>query len=110
MSSIEQHDFSIAKNNQDDQSTGKQLDYSGLNACAPSLEAQTHFAARLKELIAEHDDLDQAVASLLVASGCDDLVISRLKKRKLYLKDEISLAQVRLLGSPESGRGLNDRY
>jgi len=96
MSSMEQHNLFIAKNNQDDQLAGKHAGYSGPNACAPSLDAQTHFATRLKELIAEHNDLDQAVASLLSASGYDDLVISRLKKRKLHLKDEISLTEVRL--------------
>jgi hypothetical protein len=52
-------------------------------------------AIRLNELIAEHDDLDQAVASMLCNTGCDDLAIIRLKKRKLHLKDEIVCAQLR---------------
>ena len=102
MSSMDQHSFAIEKNNQKGQSPDKQPAYFGLNAFAPGLEAQAHFVARLKELIAEHDDLDLAVASLLRTSFCDDLVISRLKKRKLYLKDEISRAQVRPPGSAES--------
>jgi hypothetical protein len=48
---MEQHNLFIAKNNQDDQLAGKHAGYSGPNACAPSLDAQTHFATRLKELI-----------------------------------------------------------
>ena len=99
MSSIDQHNFSIAKDNR---GADKQPNYCGLNASVPTLEAQAWFVARLKELIAEHDDLDLAVASLLSAGCCDDLVVSRLKKRKLHLKDEISRAQGRLPGSAES--------
>jgi hypothetical protein len=99
---MEQHRFSIGKNNQGDPSPDNQPGYSGRNAPAPSFEAQAHFVERLNELIAEHDDLDLAVASLLSTGCCDDLVISRLKKRKLYLKDEISRAQVDLPGSAES--------
>ena len=42
-------------------------------------------------LIAEHDDLDSAITALLVAGTCDDLLIRRLKKRKLQLKDALAL-------------------
>jgi hypothetical protein len=69
-------------------------DYSGRNA--PVLASDTRsvcIACRLANLIEEHDDLDQAIASMLGASGCDDLVVNRLKKRKLHIKDEISQAQ-----------------
>jgi hypothetical protein len=47
---------------------------------------------RAAALVAEHDDLDRAIAALLDASICDDLLITRLKKRKLQIKDEIALA------------------
>ena len=47
---------------------------------------------RLAALIAEHDDLDAAISVLLEAGRRDDLLISRLKKRKLQIKDEIALA------------------
>ena len=47
---------------------------------------------RLAALVAEHDDLDTAITVLLETGGRDDLMISRLKKRKLQLKDEIALA------------------
>ena len=55
----------------------------------------THLAAhpdKLAALVAEHDDLDIAIAVLWAAGGRDDLMISRLKKRKLQIKDEIALA------------------
>jgi hypothetical protein len=97
MSSIDQHNFSITADNR---GAGQGLDCCGLTA--PTLEAQAGFVARLNELIAEHDDLDLAVASLLSTGCCDDLVISRLKKRKLHLKDEISHAQACLPGSAEN--------
>lgn len=49
--------------------------------------------ARIKEelhdLQAEHRDLDQVIAHLLVSPPDDDLLIRRLKKRKLSVKDRI---------------------
>ena len=48
--------------------------------------------SRLAALIAEHDDLDVAISVLLEAGKRDDLLITRLKKRKLQIKDEIALA------------------
>lgn len=49
-------------------------------------------SARLTALIEEHCDLDGAIAALLLSGNRDDLLISRLKKRKLQIKDEIALA------------------
>jgi hypothetical protein len=46
--------------------------------------------ARLALLVAEHADLDIAISALLEAGKCDDLLITRLKKRKLQIKDEIA--------------------
>lgn len=37
----------------------------------------------------EHQDLDQAISALLTVTPVDQLQISRLKKKKLLLKDEI---------------------
>ncbi len=45
---------------------------------------------RLAALIEEHNDLDEAIAAVLASVACDDLLVSRLKKRKLHLKDEIA--------------------
>jgi hypothetical protein len=46
--------------------------------------------ARLHFLNVEHDDLDAAIAALAVSGNADDLIITRLKKRKLRIKDEIA--------------------
>ena len=47
--------------------------------------------AKLAMLIQEHRDLDAAIAALFEAKSCDHLLITRMKKRKLQLKDEIAL-------------------
>jgi hypothetical protein len=59
------------------------LSVSSVNAFANNL--------RLAALIEEHNDLDEAIAAILASVACDDLLVSRLKKRKLHLKDEIAL-------------------
>jgi hypothetical protein len=46
--------------------------------------------AKLAELMQEHRDLDAAIAALAEAGSSDLLALSRLKKRKLQLKDEIT--------------------
>ncbi len=50
--------------------------------------------SRLHTLSLEHDDLDAAITALLKAGSCDGLLITRLKKRKLQLKDEIAFAML----------------
>jgi hypothetical protein len=47
-------------------------------------------SARLRALGVERDDLDIAIAGLLKAGTYDDLLVARLKKRKLQIKDEIA--------------------
>ena len=46
--------------------------------------------AKLTQLMQEHRDLDAAIAALAEAGSADLLSLSRLKKRKLQLKDEIT--------------------
>ena len=46
--------------------------------------------AKLAALIQEHRDLDTAIEAMQTAAVCDQLALSRLKKRKLQLKDEIT--------------------
>jgi hypothetical protein len=46
--------------------------------------------AKLAALIQEHRDLDAAIEALSLAGAGDQLALSRLKKRKLQLKDEIT--------------------
>jgi hypothetical protein len=45
--------------------------------------------AKLAQLLQEHRDLDAAIDALSSGGG-DQLALSRLKKRKLQLKDEIT--------------------
>ena len=45
--------------------------------------------ARLAELVQEHRDLDTAIAALIDQGGRDQIQLTRLKKRKLQLKDLI---------------------
>ena len=42
---------------------------------------------RLKQLRVEHRDLDQVIARLVTDPNVDQLMLKRLKKRKLMLKD-----------------------
>jgi hypothetical protein len=52
--------------------------------------------ARLATLVQEHRDLDAAIEAL-TQTGSDQLALSRLKKRKLQLKDEIAEINAALL-------------
>ena len=46
--------------------------------------------ARLKDLRQDHADLDSAIQALAAAPVPDLIVIGRLKRKKLALKDEIA--------------------
>jgi hypothetical protein len=56
--------------------------------------------ARLVELRTEHRDLDEAISRLTLAPSEDELMLRRLKKRKLLIKDRISTLE-RMLGPDE---------
>jgi hypothetical protein len=45
---------------------------------------------RLKELRVEHHDLDQVISRLVVDPHVDQIMLRRLKKRKLMIKDMIT--------------------
>lgn len=45
---------------------------------------------RIFALKVEHDDLDCAIDALVSANTHDDLIIARLKKRRLQIRDEIA--------------------
>jgi hypothetical protein len=45
---------------------------------------------RLQALKVAHDDLDAAIAALALSGNGDDLTLTRLKKHKLQLKDEMA--------------------
>lgn len=53
--------------------------------------------AQLHELQIEHRDLDQVIVHLIENPPPDDLLIRRLKKRKLVLKDRILLLEEQLV-------------
>jgi hypothetical protein len=48
------------------------------------------FIERLKELRIEHQDLDQVISRLVDDPHVDQIMLRRLKKRKLMLKDMIA--------------------
>ena len=48
---------------------------------------------RLEMLRIDHRDLDAAIDALTSAGAKDQLQIARLKKRKLKLKDQISMLE-----------------
>lgn len=58
---------------------------------------ETEIRRRLEALRAEHRDLDAAIAALVDSGTGDQLQIARLKKRKLKLRDEISLCEDQLI-------------
>jgi hypothetical protein len=53
--------------------------------------------AKLNELLTEHRDLDSAIDALVAAGSTDQVQVARLKKRKLRLKDEITMVQGQLV-------------
>jgi hypothetical protein len=53
--------------------------------------------AALAELSEEHRDLDQAIAAMIESGVRDQLILTRLKKRKLQLKDQIARVEDALL-------------
>ncbi len=56
---------------------------------------EVELRARLAELVQEHRDLDTAIAALTPSH--DQLQLTRLKKRKLQLKDLIARIEDKLL-------------
>ena len=45
---------------------------------------------RLKELRVEHQDLDQVISRLVIDPQVDQIMLRRLKRRKLMIKDMIT--------------------
>lgn len=57
----------------------------------------SQIAKRLELLRVEHRDLDSAIAALVEAGSTDQLQLARLKKRKLRLRDEISMLEDQMI-------------
>lgn len=51
---------------------------------------------RIDQLHVEHRDLDDVIDRLAQSPNQDQLQLQRLKKRKLYLKDQIALLERQL--------------
>lgn len=49
---------------------------------------------RIIELRIEHRDLDYLIDKIAADPGCDELQLRRLKKRRLKIKDAITLLQL----------------
>lgn len=58
-----------------------------------STDTSENLRSRLQELRVEHRDLDEAINRLMALPPPDELMLRRLKKRKLQLKDRISLIE-----------------
>ena len=56
-------------------------------------ESPEALMARLLELRIEHRDLDEVIARLIAAPTGDELMLRRLKKRKLQIKDRIAILE-----------------
>lgn len=60
-------------------------------------EEEQALRTKLAELRQEHGDLDAAIAAIADSPHCDQLQLTRLKKRKLQLKDQITQIEDLLL-------------
>ncbi len=62
----------------------------------PALD-ELSLRARLAQLKEEHRDLDAAIAAMEMSPVIDRLGVMRLKKRKLALRDQISMLEGSLI-------------
>ena len=75
----------------------------GLTTLLPTLPGTQHMSdaqqieRRLIELNVEHRDLDAVIELLILDGHHDELQLRRLKKRKLQLKDHITLLKMQLV-------------
>ncbi len=60
-------------------------------------ETETALRTRLLELELEHRDLDDVIENMIANVYVDQLLMRRLKKRKLQIKDQITTLRSRLI-------------
>ena len=68
-----------------------------MNTHTPGDDEVAEIRHQLYELQIEHRDLDQVIAHLAEHPPPDELLVRRLKKRKLALKDRILLLEAMLV-------------
>jgi hypothetical protein len=56
----------------------------------------TALKLKIEQLYLEHRDLDDIISRLLESTPHDQLQVQRLKKRKLFVKDQISALEGQL--------------
>ena len=61
------------------------------------VEKETELKSELARLKEEHRDLDEVIQRLSEEPDIDDFQLRRMKKRKLHIKDQISLLESRLI-------------
>jgi hypothetical protein len=61
------------------------------------MNEQEMLKEKLAALRIEHRDLDDVIARLVERAPYDQLQMQRLKKRKLWLKDQITVLESRML-------------
>jgi hypothetical protein len=59
-------------------------------ACEPPAGADKATLLQLNQLKQEHRELDEEIQALVMSAAIDQLLLKRLKKRKLMLKDLIT--------------------
>ncbi|MDA0225082.1 MAG: DUF465 domain-containing protein [Proteobacteria bacterium] len=60
-------------------------------------EEREQILARIVHLETEHRDLDDVILRVVADPGLDPLQLRRLKKRKLFLKDQLARLRTRLI-------------
>jgi hypothetical protein len=61
------------------------------------MDRQEAVRIRLIELRIEHRDLDAAIAVMMEGTYADQIQLTRMKKRKLFLKDMIARLESQLI-------------
>lgn len=67
-----------------------------MNDDEPSLDSDQALKVQINHLRQDHQDLDAAVSALESSPVPDLLLITRLKRKKLQLRDQITLLEDRL--------------
>lgn len=67
-----------------------------MNDDEPSADSDQAIKVKIQQLRQEHQDLDASIEALQTATLPDMLMIARLKRKKLALRDQITLLEDQL--------------